>query len=583
MVLDTLSRRLPSIVPTAALAAVVAAAAAATACTSAAGGAPPAAGTAPTEQGAPGLAGAASAAAAYDIAYRVAMPDPTSHLYEVRIDLGRVRGGDTVRLQMPVWSPGRYARMDFARNVQDFAAETPDGRPVAWEKEHGSLWRVVAPAGGGAAGRSLRVRYRVYANTLSGTFSALDTAHANWNGPSMYMYVEGHKADPVRLSIVPPAGWAVMNGATPLAGAGNAAGVVELSFPNYDVLADTPTEVAPSLSVDTFRLDGILYRIVVHHNGGGNTPQRRARFARAVERIVGYQNRVLGPPPIETYTFLANVGYPGGDGMEHLTSTQIMTRAEWSDTADVLPLTGTASHEYFHVWNVKRVRPAALGPFDYTREQYQPSLWVAEGWTNYYGGMTMHRAGLIDRAALYGELADVIQYNSETPGRTQLSARMASFHAPFYDGAAEPMATNRAGVWISYYLKGEALALLLDLEIRSRTRGARSLDDVLRTLKQRTWDAPSTSYYLQGRGYTEADVLSAVSDAAGSDFSDWFDRYVAGVEELPFAETLARTVGVELVVRAAGPSSGGGRYALRDLPGATADQRRIREGWLAGR
>ncbi|HKG96112.1 MAG TPA: hypothetical protein VKA84_29635 [Gemmatimonadaceae bacterium] len=520
--------------------------------------------------GTPAAARSSESAPAYEIAYRVSMPNPASHLYEVQLDLGRL-SGDSLRLQMPVWSPGRYARMDFARNVQDFAAETPDGRAVAWDKANGSLWRIRT-----GSARTLRVRYRVYANNLSGTFSVLDTAHANWNGPSLFMYVEGHKPDPVRLTVVPPRGWRVMNGAVPAASSG-APAEMEFAFPNYDVMADSPTEVAPDFSVDTFTADGVLYRIMVHHNGGGNTPERRARFRRDVEKIVRYENRVFGPPPISTYTFLGNAGYDGSDGMEHLTSTQIQTRASWSDDeSGLLPLTTTASHEYFHVWNVKRVRPIVLGPFDYTTEQYQPSLWVAEGWTNYYGGMALHRGGVIDRAALYRNLAGVVRYNLETPGRKHFSARMSSFHAPYYDGAAEGMETNRRQTWITYYIKGEGLALLLDLEIRSRTGGARSLDHALRLLKERTWDAPNASYYLQGRGYTEEDVVRAVSDAAGADMRSWFDRYVASTDDPPFAETFARTVGVELVRNEGG-------YELRDMPGASSQQVAVREGWLSGK
>jgi len=518
--------------------------------------APPAPAAAP----APGAAGGDGR---YDIAYRVAMPDPASHLFEVQLD---VRGvdADTLVLQLPVWSPGRYARMDFARNVQDFTAGA-GGQPLAWDKENGSRWRV---ATGGAP--SVRVRYRVFANNLSGTFSVLDTAHANWNGASLFMYVDGHKPDPVRLTITPPAGWHVINGAS------QALDQLQFVFPTYDHLIDTPTEVAPAIDVDTFRVDGRLVRVVVHHNGPQQ--EQRERFVRDVRRIVETQNRVIAPPPLETYTFLFNIGFPGGDGMEHLTSTQVINAAPWSWGDTILSGISTASHEYFHTWNVKRIRPAALGPFDYTREQYQPSLWVAEGWTQYYGEMTLHRAGIIGKEAMYARLAGMIRYNSETPGRKEMSARMASFHAPFWDGGAPPMETNRQNTVISYYTKGEALAMLLDLKIRAASRGAKSLDDVLRLLKARTWDAPSTSYYLQGRGYTEADVEQAASEVMGSDLHDWFERYVGGVEELPWGETLP-LAGLTLRVDELGD---GRAYFLLDAPDATPEQVRVREGWLRG-
>ena len=539
--------------PAAALAALALAAAALAACSR---GALPA-----------GAPGAVRAARPYAIAYRVAFPDPASHLYDVTLDVAGV-ADDTLRLELPVWSPGRYAQMDFARNVQGFAAATPAGAPLAWSKGGGSSWRV---ATGGA--RAVRVRYRVYANTLSGTFSVLDTAHANWNGAGLFMYVDGHKPDPVRLTVAPPAGWAAVSGAS------DSLGQTEFAFPNYDLLVDTPTEVAPRerLMVDTFRVDDRLYRSVVHHNGGpGLAPAAlapvRARFVRQLRAIVEAQNRVISPPPLDRYTFLFNIGYAGGDGMEHLYSTQIINSRPWlPDTGALIPGIATASHEYFHTWNVKRLRPAALGPFDYTRAQHQPSLWVAEGWTQYYGEMTLHRAGIITRPALYALLGGRLRYVSTSPGRRERSPRAASMDAPFFDGADAPMETNEPATFVTYYYSGESRALALDLMIRSASGGARSLDDVLRLLTRRTWDdAPAASYYLQGRGYTEADVERAASEVYGRDLAPWFARHVGGTEDVPWGETLA-LAGLRLT------SDG----VLEEIPNATAAQRRVRDGWLA--
>ena len=506
----------------------------------------------------------AHATTPYDIAYRISMRDPVSHLYSVELDIGAVKA-DTVKLQLPVWSPGRYARMDFAKNVQDFSATDGGGRALEWNKESGSLWRVAS-----ADAERVRVRYRVYANNLSGTFSVLDTLHANWNGPSIFMYVVGHKPDPVRLTVSAPDGWMLMNGTA------DDPAQREFRFPTYDHLVDTPTEVAPEFSVDSFRVDGVLYRVMVHHDG----PRRgqTERFVRDVEKIVRYQNTVIAPPPLARYTFLVNIGFRGGDGMEHLYSTQIMNPNAWTDSATLLPGITTASHEYFHTWNIKRIRPAVLGPFDYTREQYQPSLWVAEGWTNYYGGMTLHRGGIISKPLLYSRVAGMIRYNEETPGRNERSARRSSIDAPFFDGSVHEMETNQRQTWISYYFKGEGLAMLLDLMIRARTENSRSLDDVLRLLKTWTWDAPSSSYYLQGRGYTEADVERAASQVYGADLHDWFERYVGGTEELPWRETLA-LAGLTLTVSADSART----YKLSDAPNASAAQVRVREGWLSGK
>ncbi len=505
------------------------------------------------------------AARPYTIQYTIAMPDAASHLYTITLTASGLTGR-SLDIQMPVWSPGRYGRMDFAKNVQDFAVNGTDGQPLRWTKVDGSLWRVST-----GASRSVRVAYRVFANApMSGTFSVLDSAHANWNGASLFMYVSDHKQDPVSLDVTPPEGWTIMNGAV------GSAGQRHFEFPNYDLLIDTPTEVAPagSLMLDSFVVDNRTYRVMVHHNGAVSAGTR-ARFVGDVEKIVRYENTVFGPPPLQEYTFLFNIGFPGGDGMEHLYSTQIQSRRFWTDTAALLPGIGSAAHEYFHVWNVKRVRPAALGPFDYTREQYQPSLWVAEGWTQYYGEVALYRAGIEDTAAFYRSMAALVQDNLTAPGRKVTSARMASFSAPFWDGAPPVQPTNFRNTFFDYYTKGAGIALYLDLFIRNRTGNAKSLDDAFNNLKARSWSAPKASYYLEGRGYTEDDVEQAVSAAAGVNMHDWFERHVGGTEDMDYDEALG-WAGFKLV------RADSGSWHIEELPSARPEQLRVRAGWLSG-
>ena len=509
---------------------------------------------------------------AFGIAYTVAMPDPASHLYEVGVE---VRGAlpDTLRLELPVWSPGRYARVDFARNVQGFAAEDGAGRPLRWAKLAGSTWGVLG-APSGSRERTVRVRYRVFANDLSGTYSVLDTAHANWNGAGLFVYAAGHKPDPVTLAVRAPTGWAVINGpqGNPGYEAGAAGGAVSFKFPNYDEMVDAPTEVAPAghVTVDSFAVDGRRYRVMLHHNGPVD-PAVRRRFVDGARRIVARENQVVAPPPLAQYTFLAHAGYGGGDGMEHLTSTEIITGRPLADSGAADRFLGTVAHEYFHTWNVKRIRPAALGPFDYTEAQHEPSLWVAEGWTQYYGELTPVRVGIVPRAAYYDGLARTLQYTSTNPARLERSPRAASFDAPFFDGGRAPMQVNAGATFVTYYYSGEARALALDLMVRAASGGRRSLDDVLRALKRRAWDAPTATYYLQGRGYTEEDVERAASEVMGRDLHPWFDRYVGGTEDLPWGELLA-PFGLKLTT--------GETWAIAESPAATPAQVALREGWL---
>ena len=498
----------------------------------------------------------------FDIAYRIGWGDPNSHLYDIQIDIGRVRG-EMVKLQMPVWSPGRYAPFFFARNVTDFTV-TSNGQPVRWDRENGSLWRLYP---NGAA--NLTVRYRVFANTLSGTFSQLDTTHANWNGPSLFMYVVDHKPDPARLHITAPAGWHIVNGDT------RAVDQTDYTFENYDRLADTPTEVSPFLTLDTLHVDGRIYRAMVHHNGE-TTADERKRFLDGLGKIVHYENTVFDPPPLEMYTFLFNLGFQGRDGMEHLYSTQIASTRGWREDDPVLDGLSTAAHEYFHVWNMKRVRALALGPFDYTREVYQPSLWVGEGWTQYYGQMAISRSGVQPADAIYPAAAGIIRANLTAPGRKEVSARMASFEAPFWDGATAGFAVN-PNAFFSYYTKGAGIALYLDLFIREHTNNRKSLDDAFRLLRDRTWNAPNASYYLQGRGYTEEDVVKAVSDAAGVDMHAWFDRHVGGTEDMNYEEVLT-PAGLRIT-----QAQGTAPWKLEPIENASAAQAAIRNGWVSGR
>jgi len=516
----------------------------------------------------PGAAPAPAPAAAmqersgspFDIAYRIGWSDPSSHYYDIQIDVGKV-AGSVVKLQLPVWSPGRYAPFFFARNLTRFAV-TSGGTPLRWDRENGSLWRVYP---NGAS--SFTVRYRVFANTLSGTFSVLDTAHANWNGPSLFMYVVDHKPDPVRLHVDVPAGWEIVNGDS------HSAAQADYTFENYDRLVDTPTEAAPSLMLDTLHIDGRIYRAMIHHNGP-TTAGERQRFLADLGKIVAYENTVFDPPPLQMYTFLFNLGYPGSDGMEHLYSTQCINPRGWTESQPVLSGLTTAAHEYFHVWNMKRVRALALGPFDYTREQYQPSLWVGEGWTQYYGQMAIPRSGVVPADEIYQTAANIIRANLTAPGRKEVSARMASFEAPFFDGSRPEFAVDR-DAFFSYYTKGAGIALYLDLFIRDHTGNRKSLDDAFRLLRDRTWGAPNATYYLQGRGYTEDDVEHAVSDAAGVDMHAWFERHVGGTEDMNYDEVLA-PAGMQLI-------HDGSSWLLQPVANAAPDQVKIRNGWVMGR
>jgi predicted metalloprotease with PDZ domain len=483
------------------------------------------------------------------IKYWLGMSQPSSHLFEVTIEVALPDDDKTTSLdfQMPKWSPGRYAVFDFAKNVQEVKAREacpagldctmPDSQVTRVDDQ---TWRVKVEQNR-HAGMSLMFNYKVFANDLSGTFSQLDSRHANFNGGCVFMYVVNHKQDPVGLSINAPNGWRVVNGRT------EQKDQTEFQFANWDILIDTPTEVSPDWTDDTFNVDGKTYHVVVHSMGseGGKRPA----LVRDLEKIVRAETAMWGPPEFDSYTFLLHFANDGhsSDGMEHLTSTQVIQPGALGDTDTYGETLDAVAHEFFHVWNVKRLRPNGLGPWDFTRPANTRGLWVAEGITNYYGHLMQRRAGLWDDRKLFSALSDQITEIENSPGSKLMSAEESSLVAPFIDDAPQSQQTNLANTSISYYPKGETIGIVLDLLIRGKTGGRASLDDVMRRMYDEFYlKSPNATYYLRGRGYAPEDFARVASDVAGEDLSDFFKRYVRGVETLPYEEAFAK-VGLRFV------------------------------------
>ncbi len=466
------------------------------------------------------------------ISYRLSMSRPTSHLFEVAItiELPEQLKDKPLQLQMARWSPGRYAVFDFAKNVQEFRANCRATRL------DGHTWSV-EPAGATA----IDVSYKVFGNDLSGTFSQLDERHANYNGASIFMYVVGHKSDPVKLKIQAPTGWKIVNGRM------DQPGQTEWQFPNWDEMIDTSTEIAPDWTQETFEIDGKRYHVVVHSFGaeGGKRPS----LVKDIERIVRAQVAMWGQPEFTDYTFLIHYAADdhSGDGMEHLTSTQIIEPGALGEAGVYEETLGTVSHEFFHVWNVKRLRPEELGPWDFTRPLVTRGLWVAEGFTNYYGHVMLRRAGIWSDKKFLDRQAQTIERIENAPGSRLMSAEESSLSAPFIDDAPHAQLTNLQNTSISYYPKGELIGMVMDLLIRGRSKGRSSLDDVMRRMYDEFYlKSPNSTYYLRGRGYQTEDLERVVSQVSGTDFSDFFKRYVRSVEVLPYEEAFSH-VGLRLV------------------------------------
>ena len=450
-----------------------------------------------------------------EVEYTVSMPRPHTHLFEVaaRLRYAQAPPG-AVELVMPVWTPGSYLVREFGRHVQDFAAEDASGRALAWAKSEKHTWRVEP---GGA--REVRVRYSVYANELTVRTSELNDRHAFWNNANLLMYPNGSLGAPATLRVEPFGNWQLATGLPAVAGAANT-----FRAENFDVLYDSPF-LAGDLKILPFEVKGVPHRVVVE--GAGHYDAERLR--RDAQKIVEATVAVMGDTPYRDYTFLLILADKNGGGLEHLNSTALIwKRFGFSTFEDLRGLHTLFAHEFFHVWNVKRIRPDVLGPFDYTRENYTRLLWVAEGVTNYYESLLVRRAGLLTDRQYLDLMAREIQTLQQTPGRLEQSLEEASFDAWVKHYRPDENTINSA---VSYYDKGALVSLMLDLEIRRRSAGARSLDDVMRALYE--------DFAKKGRNFTSEDFQRAAERAAGGGLEDFFRRNVRGRGELDYDAALA--------------------------------------------
>ena len=466
-----------------------------------------------------------------EISFTVAMPRPHTHLFEVEVAIKRTADGpQEEQLVMPVWTPGSYLVREFARNVQDFTASSAANQPLKSEKINKYTWRVVT---NGA--REWHATYRVYANELSVRTSELNSSHAFWNNANLLMYLEGFLNNASTVHVLAPDVWKVATGLPPVLGQKNT-----FRAENFDVLYDSPFE-ASNFKTLVFNVKGIPHRIVI--DGEGNYDPERMR--RDVQKIVETEVETMGEIPYHDYTFILHLRANAGGGLEHLNSTalgyprfgfkiQTGDRATSASPAaavtferDYRGFLSLVAHEFFHLWNVKRIRPDALGPFDYTKENYTKLLWVAEGITDYYADLSVRRAGLITENEFLTATARAIQNLQNTPGRKEQTVEESSFDTwiKFYR-----QDENSINSQVSYYDKGAILGLLLDLEIRQRSKNAKSLDDVMRYLY--------VEFFKKNRNYTPADFQKACELMAGSSLEDFFNRYVRGTEELNYSVAL---------------------------------------------
>jgi predicted metalloprotease with PDZ domain len=455
---------------------------------------------------------AAAQTAAEPLRYTLSFPAPHTHYLEVSA-AGPTDRRPEVELMMAVWTPGSYLVREYERNVEAVTAAGPDGRALTVVKSDKNRWRVTT----GGAG-TVTVKYRVYAREMSVRTNWVEAGFALLNGAPTFLTLADRTPRAHEVTINPATGWArSMTGLAEMAG-----GPHHYRAPDFDTLADSPIVVG-NPKVYEFTVDGKKHYLVNEGEGGVFDG---ARAVKDLEAIVKEHRRMWGSLPYDKYLFL-NMLTEAGGGLEHKNSTVLMgsrwitrTRRAYLSWLDL------ASHELFHVWNVKRLRPVELGPFDYETEVHTKSLWIAEGVTEYYADLALHRAGLMTREEYLDSVSDRIEELQTTPGRLVQSAEMASFDAWIKYYRPDENSINTS---VSYYTKGSVVGLLLDARIRKATNGARSLDDVMRAAYDK---------YSGTRGYTADEFRAVAEQVAGVSLKTFWENAVTGTGELEYSEAL---------------------------------------------
>ena len=453
------------------------------------------------------------AAGAVKISYTVKFPEAQAHYADVEMRIQNL-AQNTLDIKMPVWTPGSYLIREYSKNVESFTA-TSNGNPLPVSKTRKNCWHI------GTIGiNSIIVKYRVYCFEISVRTSFVDAAHGFLSTAGIFMYPDKMLDHSSTIHIIPYNDWT--NVSTSLEKV-NGDTFTRYS-PNYDILFDSPIEVG---NQDVFGFDaaGVKYEIAMC--GGGNYDKERLKkdFAKIVEQ----ETAIYGENPNKYYVFIIHNFAKGGGGLEHLSSTVLgASRDNYSSEAGYFSFLSLVAHEHFHLWNVKRLRPIALGPFDYENENYTTDLWIAEGFTSYYQNLILRHCNLYPPEKYLNSMAGIINVIENQPGAGIQSVTEASFDA--WIKAYRPN-ENSANSIISYYDKGAVIAMLLDLEIINNTKGKQSIDDVMRYM----YDA---FYKGKKRGYTDMEFKQGLEKFTIINLGDFYKKYIYGVAPIDYNKYL---------------------------------------------
>jgi predicted metalloprotease with PDZ domain len=462
-------------------------------------------------------------AKALKINYYLSMPEPHTHYFEVKTVLTEI-SANYVDVKLPVWAPGSYLVREFAKHIDSFEAKAADGSPLKFDKINKQTWRIFS-----MKNKSVQFSYKVYANELSVRTSFINIEHGYLNGTSVFMYVDKQKQIPCTLNIKPFAAWKKVSTAL------NCIDPVNFIYTaaDYDWFVDSPIEIGNHVTFD-FDAAGGRHEVAMFGAGNYNTDTLKRDMKKVVETLA----QVVGENPNPRYVFIVHNLTVGSGGLEHLASTTLqVNRFTYAPKSSYLNFLGLVAHEYFHLWNVKRIRPVALGPFDYDTENYTHNLWLSEGVTNYYSDLALLRAGFITADEFVNRVNTNINQVEDQPGNKMQSASESSWDA--WIKGYRPH-ENSYNTTISYYSKGQILGAALDAAIIDASNGAKRFDDVLKDLY--------TNYYKkQNRGFTDGELLQTFNAVAGKDMGTFFADYVYGVKTIDYDGIFSK-IGLNLII-----------------------------------
>lgn len=444
-----------------------------------------------------------SSSIAIEISYKLGMSKPNNHYFQVEMNVSDI-AAPTIVIKMPVWAPGSYLTREFSKNVNMVYAKDEKGTARTVKKVTKNSWEIETKGA-----KSITINYEVYAFELSVRTSFLDDSHGYLNGTSMFMYVNGAKDVKGKLTIVPHPTFKKIS--TALKHDGNNV----YSFDDYDQLVDCPIEIG-NQDIFEFQAAGVKHIVAMYGEGNYDIPTLQKDMAKIVEA----ETKAMGENPNKEYVFIIhNVTDPSG-GLEHKNSTTLEVNRWTYEGDDYLGFLSLVAHEYYHLWNVKRIRPKALGPFDYDSENYTDLLWVMEGFTSYYDELFLRRAGFYSQDDYINKLLSSMSYVENLPGNKVQPVAHSSFDA--WIKAYRPN-ENSNNTNISYYPKGSILAAILDLHIINKFDGKKCLDDFMQKLY-------SDFYLKKDIGFTEDEFQLSLEEFLGEDMDWFFTPYVYGTE-----------------------------------------------------